>query len=178
MAQLIAEIVKNQNGQEDQAPKTPDLVATTTLLSKEIAKIAVQVARLWYVVLPGLYLLFLLFTKFVPLLPSLLSRNARRRISGTYTLCLLCCAGVGRSRRTTESALEHATRLSRENKIMIAPVVDLYLKAAFGEYFAREDLDAERPALDKFTSTFRKNVAWPLRILGVMNPLPGLHRRH
>jgi hypothetical protein len=84
---------------------------------------------------------------------------------------------VGRSRRTTESALEHAARLARESEIALTPVVDFYLKAAFGECFEREDLDAARPALEEFASTFRRNTAWPIRILGMMNPLGAFHRR-
>jgi transglutaminase-like putative cysteine protease len=177
MARLIAEIVKNQTDQEEQAPKVPTVAASASLLGREIARIALLVARLWYVVLPGLYLLLLVCTKLLPLVPGLLSRDARRRARADYTLCLVRCAGVGRSRRTAESALEHAARLARESSIALAPVVDFYLKSAFGERFEWEDLDAAQPALEQFASTFRRNVAWPLRILGMMNPLGAFHRR-
>lgn len=177
MARLIAEIVKNQTDQEEQTPKVPTPAASASRLGREIARIAMLVARLWYLVLPGLYLLFLLCTKLLPLVPGLLSRDARRRARADYTFCLVRCAGVGKSRRTTESALEHAARLARESDIALAPVVDFYLKAAFGERFEREDLDAARPAFEGFTSTFRRNVAWPFRILGLMNPLGAFPRR-
>ncbi len=177
MARLIAEILKNQTGQVEQAPKAPSAAATASRLGGEIARIAVLVARLWYVVLPGLYLVFLFCAKLLPLVPGLLSRNARRRARAGYALCLVRCAGVGQSRRASESALEHAARLARETEIALAPVVDVYLRAAFGECFERRDLDAARPALEKFASTFRRSVAWPRRILGVMNPLGALHRR-
>jgi hypothetical protein len=177
MAQLIAEIVKNQTDQEEQAPRVPTVAASASRLGREIARIALLVARLWYVVLPGLYILFLLCTKLLPLVPGLLSRDARRRARADYSLCLVKCAGVGRSRRAVESALEHAQRLDREWGIMLAPVVDSYLKAAFGERFEREDLDAVRPSLEQFASSFRQSISWPLRILGLMNPLGAFPRR-
>jgi transglutaminase-like putative cysteine protease len=177
MAQLIAEIVKNQTDQEETAPKVPTLVASASRLGRELARIAQVVARLWYLVLPGLYLLFLLGTKFLPLVPGLLSRSARRRARADYWLCLVRCAGVGRPRRATESALEHADRLARESEIALAPVVDFYLKAAFGESFERKDLEAARPALAGFTSSFRGSIALPLRVLGFMNPLGAFTRR-
>jgi len=177
LAQLIAEIVKNQTGNEELPPKVPPAAAAASRLGREIARIAAVVARLWYVVLPGLYLLLLFCTKFLPLLPGLLSRDARRRARADYTRCLVRCAGVGRARRASESPLEHAARLARENGIALAPVVELYLKAAFGEHFEWNDLDAARPSLDRFGATFRDHVAWPLRILGFLNPLGAFPRR-
>jgi transglutaminase-like putative cysteine protease len=177
MAQLIAEIVKNQTDKEEQAPRVPTAVVSVSRLGREIARIAVLVARLWYVVLPGLYFLFLLCTKLLPLVPGLLSRDARRRARADYGLCLVQCAGVGKARRASESALEHAQRLGRESGIVLAPVVDFYLKAAFGEQFDREDLRAIRSPLERFASSFRGSIRWPLRILGLMNPLGAISRR-
>jgi transglutaminase-like putative cysteine protease len=177
MAQLIAEIVKNQTDKEEQGQKVPTVAASASRLGREIARIAFLVARLWYLVLPGLYVLLLLCTKLLRLVPGLLSRDARRRARAEYTLCLVRCAGVGKSRRAAESPLEHAARLARESNIALTPVVDFYLKAAFGESFEKEDLDAARPAIEEFASSFRKNVAWPLRILGLVNPLGAFPRR-
>ncbi len=177
MARLIAEIVKNQAGAEEQAPKVPPIAASASRLGRELARIAVLVARLWYVLLPALYVLFLLCIKLLPLLPGFLSRDARRRARAGYTWCLVQCAGVGKARRLTESALEHAARLSRESEISIAPVASMYLKAAFGEQFSSGDLEAARPALAEFSSTFRRNVGLPLRLLGMVNPLGAVPRR-
>jgi transglutaminase-like putative cysteine protease len=177
MARLIAEIVKNQTDQEERAPKVPQIATTASRLGREIARIAGLVARLWYVVLPGLYILFLFCTKFLPLVPGLLSRDARRRARADYARCLVTCAGVGRARRLSESPLEHAERLAGDSSIALAPVVELYLMAAFGEQFEWKDLDAARPALRAFAATFRKNIAWPLRLLGLVNPLGAFSRR-
>ncbi len=177
MARLIAEIVKNQTGIEEQAPKVPTIAASASRLGQELARIATLVARLWYVLLPALFVLFLLCTKLLPLVPGFLSRDARLRARAGYTLCLVQCAGVGKARRSSESALEHAARLGRENDIALTPVVSMYLKAAFGETFDGGDIEAAQPALAEFSLTFRRNVGLPLRLLGLLNPLGAVPRR-
>ena len=170
MAQLIAEIVKNQTDQEETAPKLPAVVSTTSRIGQEIARIAVLVARLWYVVLPAAYLLLLAGVKLLPVLPGLLSSNARRRARARYALCLVRCAGVGRGRRHGESALEHARRLGRDSGICLVPVADLYLKASFAPQFDAHDLDEGQAALARFADSFRTGVRLPWRILGAMSP--------
>jgi hypothetical protein len=177
MARLIAEIVRNQTGIEEQAPTVPPIAASASKLGREFARIALLVARLWYVLLPTLYALFLLCTKLLPLAPGFLSRDARRRARAGYALCLVQCAGVGMARRLSESALEHAARLGRESHIALTPAASVYLKAAFSEHFNDGDIDAARPALAEFTSTFRRNVGLPLRLLGAVNPLGAVPRR-
>jgi hypothetical protein len=176
MARLIAEIVKNQTGIEEQVPKTPAIAASASRLGRELALAAMLVARLWYVVLPALYVLLLLVTKVLPLVPGLLSRDARRRARAGYTMCLVRCAGVGKARRSTESALEHAGRLGRES-IALAPVASVYLKAAFAEHFDNGDIHAAAPALAEFSRTFRLRIGLPLRLLGMVNPLGVAPRR-
>jgi len=133
--------------------------------------VALLVARGWYFVLPALYLAFLLGAKLLPLLPGALSRDARRRARAGYSYCLVRCAGVGRGRQRSESALEHAARLSRDARISLTPVADVYLKASFGEHFDPADLVAFGPALRGFSRTFRMSVALPWRILGALSPL-------
>ena len=177
MARLIAEIVKNQTGVEEQAPKALPMAASASRLGREFARIAVLVARLWYVLLPALYVLFLLCTKLLPLVPGFLSRDARRRARADYSLCLVQCAGVGKARRSSESVLEHAARLSRDSDIALTPVASMYLRAAFGEQFDSSDLAAAQPALAQFAATFRRSVRLPLRLLRMLNPLGAVLRR-
>ncbi len=176
MAQLIAEIVKNQTDQEEQAPRVPTTVAAISRFGRELARAAQWVARLWYLVLPALYLLYLLVAKLLPLLPGALSRDARRRARVSYSFCLLRCAGVGRGRRPAESALEHASRVGRESRISLTPVADLYLKACFAERFDATDLKDFEPALRGFSRTFRANVRLPRRVLGALAPTRGGRR--
>jgi transglutaminase-like putative cysteine protease len=170
MARLIAEIVKNQTDQEEQAPTVPTVAASVSKLGQEIARIAMLVARLWYIILPAAYLLLLASLKLLPLVPGMLSADARRRARARYSMCLVQCAGVGRGRRLGESALEHASRLARDNGIALTPLVDLYLKAAFGERFDGADLAATLPAMKGFALSFRTGVRLPWRILGAMSP--------
>jgi transglutaminase-like putative cysteine protease len=177
MARLIAEIVKNQTDQEERAPKVPPAVVSASRLSREIQRIALLVARLWYVVLPILYLLFLFCGKIVPRVRGLISRDPRRRARAAYMLCLVRCAGAGKSRRAAESALEHAARLEKESGISLGPMAETYLRAAFGKRFEKEDLDAARSAFRQFAATFRKSVALPLRFLGMLNPAGAFPRR-
>jgi transglutaminase-like putative cysteine protease len=177
MARLIAEIVKNQTDTEEQAPKVAQVVSTASRLGREIARIAGLVARLWYVVLPGLYVLFLFCAKFLRLVPGLLSSDARRRARALYMACLVRCAGVGKARRTAESVLEHAARLAADGGIDMAPIAELYLMAAFGERFESKDLAAAGPARERFAASFRKNVGWPLRLLGLLSPAGAFSRK-
>jgi transglutaminase-like putative cysteine protease len=177
MAQLIAEIVNNRTDQEEQPPRVPTVIAATSRLGQEVARIAAIVARLWYVILPAAYLLALALVKLVPLLPGMLSRDARRRARALYAWCLVRCAGVGRGRRSGESALEHAARLARDTGIALTPVVDLYLKASFAQTFSSQDFDAERHVQEGFTLSFRRGVGLPWRILGAISLRGAAHRR-
>ncbi len=177
MAQLIAEILKNQTDEEEHAPPDTGVAGSVSRLSAEIARIALLVARLWYVILPAAYVLFLLLAKLAPRLPGLLSREPRRRAKAGYALCMVRCAGIGRARRRAESPLEHAARLTAETGVALAPVVESYLKASFGEQFDAADLAAAQEARRAFLVSFRTRVSWPRRLLGALNPMGAALRR-
>jgi hypothetical protein len=171
MAKLIREILENQTGQEEQrdlreAPSSP-----APRLGDRIGRIALLVARLWYITLPALYALFLLAAKLLPSGLGLLARDRRRRARALYRLCLVRCAGVGLARRAAESRLEHASRIEGERGVRFAGMTDAFLRAAFGDRFDAGDLDSARKACAAFLASFRKAVPWPLRILGALNPL-------
>jgi transglutaminase-like putative cysteine protease len=173
MAKLIAEILNNKTDQAEQAEPTPPALGAVSRLGAAVARIALFAARLWYVTLPALYLLYLLCRKLLPSMPGLLARAPRRRAKAVYRLASVRTAGVGLGRRAAESPLEHAKRLACDRRIEMTPLVDVYLKAAFGESFTREDLDTARAARSLFASSFRKAVGLPLRVAGVLNPLVG-----
>ncbi|MGA2975844.1 MAG: transglutaminase-like domain-containing protein [Spirochaetia bacterium] len=177
MARLIAEIVKNQTDEEEQVQPVPRLVGSASQLGREIARIALLVARLWYVTLPGLYALFLFCSKLLPSLPGMLSRDARRRAKALYRLCIVRCIGVGSGRRPSESPLEHAARMGRESGIVLTPLAEIFLKASFGERFNAADQAEARRARGEFLLTFRARVSAPRRLLGVVNPLGAVGRR-
>jgi hypothetical protein len=173
MAKLIAEILKNQTDQVEQAPAAPSLVGSASRWGTRIARIALVIARLWYVTLPALYALFLFSLKLLPLLPGLLAGNPRMRVKAWYRLCLVTLAGAGMTRRASESPLEHASRVCREQGISVAPLADMFLKASFAGIFSRDDLASAHAAREGFIASYRAKVAWPRRLLAVVNPMRG-----
>jgi hypothetical protein len=177
MAKLIAEILQNQTDQVDQAPAAPSFVGSASRLGTQIARIALVIARLWYITLPALYALFLISVKLLPWLPGLLARNPRRRVKASYRLCLVMLAGVGLMRRASESPLEHAARVSRDGGIALAPLADMFLKASFGDTFDGNDRSSAREAREGFVASYRARIPWPRRLLGIVNPLGSLARR-
>jgi Transglutaminase-like superfamily len=177
MAKLIAEILNNQTDQADQAPRAPALVGTASRLGREIARIVMLVARLWYITLPALYALLLFAAKIVPSLPGLLSRDARRRTKASYRLCQVRLAGAGLAKKAGESPLEHAQRVSLSRGIALVAFTHLYLKASFGDCFDAADRSAVRTARRDLLRSYRQNVPWPRRVIGVVNPLGMLARR-
>jgi hypothetical protein len=177
MARLIAEILNNQTDQVERVPPAPALLGTASRLGRELARIVILVARLWYITLPALFALFLFAAKVLPSLPGLASRSARRRTKASWRLCQVRMAGVGIARRPTESPLEHAARICAEKGIALAPFADLYLKASFGESFDAGDEAAARAARRELVRSYRRNVSWPRRVIGVVNPIGALSRR-
>ncbi len=171
MAKLIAEILKNQTDQVEQAPSAPSFVGSASRWGTRIAQIDRVSARLWYVTLPALYALFLFSMKLLPLLPGLLAGNPRKRVKAWYRLCLVTLAGAGMMRRASESPLEHAARVRRDRGVSVAPLADLFLKASFADTFTRDDLASARAARGTFTASYRAKVAWPRRLLAIVNPL-------
>jgi transglutaminase-like putative cysteine protease len=176
MNKLIAEILQNQTDQVEQAVPPSAVVGAASRLGAAVARAAQIAARLWYVTLPALYVLYLLLRKLLPSLPGLLSRDARRRTKAAYRLTLVRVAGVGLGRRVSESPLEHAARLESTEGIEMTAVADSFLKAAFGDTFGNGDIEKQQAARERFDASFRKRVALPRRVLGALNPMAGVAR--
>ena len=177
MAKLIAEIVRNQTDQEETGTAAPRLVGSASRFGQQLARMVLLAARLWYITLPALYLLFLFSTKLLPSLPGLLSRSARRRVKARYQLCLVRLGGVRLARAPAESALEHAARLCSARGIAFAPPTELYLKAAFGETFDGGDEEKMRESVAGFLASYRRQLSLVQRSAGIIGPLGALQRR-
>jgi transglutaminase-like putative cysteine protease len=177
MAKLISEIVNNQTDQEERAAATPPLAGMVSRFGRELTRIVTLAARLWYVTLPSLYLLFLLAAKVLPSLPGSLSRNTRTRAKARYRRCLVRLGGVRLRRAPAESAMEYAGRLCRERGISFALPTESYLKAVFGGRFDREDEERMRSAVAQFVASYRKNVPFIRRAAGAVGPLGAVPRR-
>jgi hypothetical protein len=174
MAKLIAEILHNQTDQVDQAPAPPSFAGSASRLGTRIARIALVIARLWYITLPALYALFLFSVKLLPWIPGRLARAPRRRVKAAYRLCLVTLAGVGLMRRASESPLEHAARVCRDRGVDLVPLADMFLKASFGNTFDDHDQLSAGKAHDGFITSYRARIPWPRRLLGIVNPLGSL----
>jgi len=177
MAKLISEIVKNQTDQEEKGQPAPHAIGTASLVGREIARIALLVARLWYITFPALFVLFLFCAKLLPSLPGLLSRRPRRRMKALYALSLVRLTGVGYGRGAGESPLEHGERILADRKIELVPVVQSYLKASFADRFDSGDLKEARARLEAFAVSWRSRMPVPRRVLGILNPLGAIARR-
>lgn len=177
LGRLLGEILQNQAAlEEEQAPPEGAAPAAAGVVAA-IGKAFLILARLWYFTLPALYLLFLVSVKLLPSLPGLASANPRRRMRAGYRLRLVELAGIGLGRRPAESHLEHALRLERERGIGLSPLADVYLKALFGEAFGAADLREARAARLGYLASLRARVSWPLRALGLLNPIGSSGRR-
>ncbi|HUI69091.1 MAG TPA: transglutaminase domain-containing protein [Spirochaetia bacterium] len=176
MAKLIAEILKNQSGMTEERTPQQTLTSSVRHLGAAFARIALFVARLWYLTLPTLYALFLLVVKLLPSLPELLSRSRRRRVKGSYRLTLVRLAGVGLSRRPGESLLEHARRVEQDRGVPLPRAADQLLKAAFARAFEETDEKRARAASRELRVAFRARLSLATRLLGLINPMGSLTR--
>ena len=146
----------------------PALAGTASRLGREIARIVILVARLWYITLPALYALLLLGAKLAPSLPGLLSRDPRRRAKASYRLGLVRLAGVGLSRRTAESPLEHAARVCaarghRPGSFRGRVPQGILRRAAS----ARTTWPRRGRPVASLVRSFRASVPWPRRSSGL-----------
>jgi len=176
MAKFIAEILKNQSGMTEERTPPQSVAASARHLGAAFARIALFVARLWYLTLPTLYAVFLFAVKLLPSLPELLSTNRRRRVKGVYRLCLVSLAGVGLTRRPGESLLEHARRVERERGVPLPSAADQLLKAAFARLFEEADERRARAASREVRAALRARLPIARRLLGLINPMGLLAR--
>jgi len=177
MARLIAEIVNNQTDEPEQGQPTPTTFVAVSRVAQEVARIAVFLARLWYLTLPTLYALFLICAKVLPSLRGLFSRNPRRRTKARYRLAIMRLVGARVGRHATESPREHAVRLGSAEDLVLEPLVDSYLKASFDIHFVDADDVAAVAAARGFYASYRARFSWPTRILFALNPPGALARR-
>jgi transglutaminase-like putative cysteine protease len=170
MAQLIAEILGNKSEEEDRASAAPSVIGTASKLAAEMVRLALLVARLWYVLVPCLYALLLVSRKLLPSRPGRLSRNPRRCAKAGYHRCMVTLSSVGLGRLPNETPLEHASRVDAERGLAFGPVVEGYLAASFAEAFGHSDLARATTARAGFRASFRRRVSLARRMLGVLRP--------
>lgn len=176
LSKLIREILMNQDAlMEEQAVPPPP--STVSAVASAIVKTFWLLARLWYAVLPLLYLIVLASVKLLPSLPGLVLPGRRRRAKSIFRLSLVRLYGLGAVRRPTESILEYAERMRKERGIALEALAEGFLKSAFAEGFGDSDLALVRAAQAVFLRSYRSRAHPLLRFLGLLNPIHAARRK-
>lgn len=177
LSRLIREIIGNQDELAEEAPRPPAASAAASRLLARAALAIRLLARLWYVTLPALYLLFLCGAKLLPSLPGLAFGGPRRRVKSWYGISLAVLYGRGWVRSADESHLDYARRLDAARGTALAPWTEAYLAAVFSGRYGKESLEAARAARAAFRASYRRSTAAPLRLLALLSPWNALRRK-
>ena len=176
LSRLIREILTNQDSlTETQAETAPP--SAISRVASGIARTFWLLARLWYAVIPTLFLLYLFSAKLLPSLPGLILPGGRRTAKSIYRLSLVRMYGIGAVKRPAESILEYAERVRDKKGLLLVPVAECYLKSVFAERFGDEDLQAMRSARAAFIASYRARVHPAVRVLGLLNPINAVRRK-
>ena len=176
-ASLLAEILRNQHRLREQEPESLTVEERVRLLGLELVRGLKFVARLWYILVPALYLLVLTAVKSFPLLAAVLATRRRRRIKQLFSMTMVRLSGLGLVRSGEESMLEYAARLEGRFALTLSPWVQSYLQAVFGDAFLEEEYREALETRRAFLASWRRAFSLPMRLLGFLNPLIPTGRR-
>ena len=174
LATLIEEILENQDRLVEQTDPAPELPRRALLWGAEVLKGLALAARLWYLTLPALYLLFLGLSKGWPLLATIFSRAPHTKVKLLFHCSLVRLRGLGLQQAPEESQAEYADRLDAGHNLALKPWTESYLKAVFAEEFATTDYKQAFRARQSFNRAYRRSFSLPLRALGILNPLAAM----
>ncbi len=176
LSRLIREILENQDAMtEESAEPVPPSAAS--VIAAGITKTLAFIARLWYAVLPLLFLLYLFSAKLLPSLPGLLLRGGRRHARSLFRMALVRLYGIGAVRKPSESVKEYALRMETDKGIRLGPLAESWLKSVFSGRFGPPDAAEARRAMAAFLGSYRSTVHPVIRFLGALNPVNALRRK-
>jgi len=175
-ARLLEEILKNQHSLEEQGPETIEVEDRVRLLGEELIRGLKIVARLWYFVLPALYLFVVTLMKSLPLLRAGLAANPRAKIKQLFAATRLCLESLGLKKSGEESLLEYALRIESRYPLRLSPWVKAYLQGVFDEIFEPEDFDQAMQKRREFLASLKQYFSPLRRLLGFLNPVNLLSR--
>jgi hypothetical protein len=170
-ARLLEEILKNQHTLEERKPETIEVEDRVRLLGGELIRGLKFVARLWYFLLPALYLLVVTLLKILPLLRAGLTANPRARIKRLFAATRIRLEGLGLKKSGEESLLEYALRIEAHIPLRLSPWVKSYLQAVFDEVFEQEDFDQALQKRREFFDSLKRCFSPLRRLLGFFNPV-------
>jgi len=176
-ARLLEEILKNQHTLEEQKPETIEVEDRVRLLGGELIRGLKIIARLWYILLPALYLFFIALVKCLALLGAGLTANPRTKIKRLFAATRLRLEGLGLKKSGEESLLEYAQRIENSYPLRLSPWAEAYLQCVFDELFEPEDFDRALQRRRDFLLSL-KHCFTPLRrLLGFLNPVIRVSRK-
>jgi transglutaminase-like putative cysteine protease len=176
-ARLLEEILRNQQQLREQQDAPLELGDRARLWGKELVRGLGLAARLWYAVLPALYLLILGLGKGAPRLRFLLARAPRDRVRFQFGASLGRLADLGLAREGEESLLEYAHRLRGRRSLSLPGWTEAYLQAVFAGEYSRADYLLAQKRRRAFLASLRVSYSPLARLLGFLNPLRGFGRR-
>jgi transglutaminase-like putative cysteine protease len=169
-ARLLEEILENQHELQEQRPETVDVEDRARLLGGELIRGLKFIARLWYFLLPALYLIVITFFKTLPLLRAALATSPRKKTKQLFTATRIRLEGLGLKKSGEESLLEYAGRIEARLPLRFSPWVKAYLQSVFDERFVAEDFDGAMKKRRLFLDSLKQTVSPLHRVLGFLNP--------
>jgi transglutaminase-like putative cysteine protease len=170
-ARLLEEILKNQHGLEELSPETVEVESRVRLLGGELIRGLRIIARLWYFVLPVLYLVVIALMKTLPLLEAALMANPRAKIKHLFAATRIRLEGLGVRKSGEESLLEYALRIESSYPLRLSPWVKAYLQAVFDEVFDAEAFDQALQKRLEFLLSVRQCFGALRRLVGFLSPI-------
>ena len=174
-AELVQEILENQNKLRVETGKTPDLKERAENLGRGIMAGIRYVASLWYLFLPGLYVAFILVVKLRFKVLYLVSGSMRGKTRFLYCDMLVILGGHGKVRRPDESHIEFAERVEGEG-IRLVRLCNRYLESVFAKEYGQASFRDAVTGWQESISSYRRKYGFFLRLLGFLNPLNSLKR--
>jgi transglutaminase-like putative cysteine protease len=169
-ARLLEEILNNQHGLKEQTPETIDVEDRVRLLGGQLVRGLMIVARLWYFLLPALYLLVITLVKSLPLLRGWTAADPREKIKQLFTATRIRLEGLRLNKSGEESLLEYAQRIEERYPVRLSPWVRAYLQGVFDETFDPRDLETALEKRRAFINSLKKSFSPFRRLLGYLNP--------
>jgi len=176
-SRLIEEILNHQDELKVEEADGLELGERVYGLGRQIGAGIAFLARLWYITLPLLYLLFICTVKLYLLVFFAAASKERDKIKHLFRFSLIMPYGLGLIRSPEESNLEYAERMKREHGLQLTDWCACYLKAAFGREFSNSEFSNGLAAYRSFINSYRRRYALYLRVLGFLNPINTLRSR-
>jgi transglutaminase-like putative cysteine protease len=170
-ARLLEEILKNQHTLEEQRPEELEVEDRVRLWGGELIRGLEFIARLWYFLLPGLYLFFITLMKTLPLLAAALTAEPRVKVKRLFAATRIRLEGLGLKKSGEESLLEYARRIESRQPLRLCPWAKAYLQCVFDEYFGTDALDEALRKRQQFLRSLRRSFPPLRRVLGFLNPV-------